>query len=69
MKGGRAAGTDLGHDLQGPAVPDADWLAAALGLGGSQQRWAKNSGQIMQRHLVDVLLFRHSEDSREEEEK
>lgn len=66
MKGGQAAGADLGHDLQGPAVPDADWLATALGLGGSQQRRTENGGQIVQRHLVDVLLFSHSGDTREE---
>lgn len=65
---GGAAGVDLGHDLQRPAVPDADWLAAALGLGGSQQRRTENGGQIVQRHLVDVFLLCHPENAKKGEQ-
>lgn len=53
----------LSHDLQRPAVVHGNGLGAvqdlAVLLGGPKQRGPENCGQIVQRHLVDALIFSH----------
>ena len=51
----------LSHDLQRPAVVHWDGLGAvwdfAVLFWGAKQSGSKNGGQIVQRHLVDALIF------------
>lgn len=59
----------LSHDLQGPAVPQVEGLCGvgrnlALLLRWPQQRGPEHRGQVVERHLVDVLLLCHPDSSR-----
>lgn len=53
----------LSHDLQGPAVVHGNGLRAVQDLTvllrRPKQRGPKNCGQVVQRHLVDALVFSH----------
>lgn len=61
---GRWCLAHLCHNLQGPAVPHADGLCGVRGdlavfLCRPEQSGPENCRQIVERHLVDTLLFCH----------